>query len=152
MYFVFFQKTITEKGLNDGFDGAIIRLDLKNSSAIVTSANFSVLYLKNGKVERLNHDKFGIGSNFYNDKNFSDHTFNKNTELFLFSDGITTQFGSNQNDLRKTKLGLKPILSILETHHTLSNKEKSEKIISFLKEWQGELTQTDDQILISLKL
>jgi hypothetical protein len=36
MYFVFFQKTITEKGLNDGFDGAIIRLTQTDDQILIS--------------------------------------------------------------------------------------------------------------------
>jgi len=148
----FFLKTITNKGLNDGFDGAVIRIDTSQSTAVISSSNFPVLFSTENKIERLRNDKFAIGSKFYDTKNFTDHFLSKGTELYLFSDGITTQFIHGPSDNKTVKFGFKNVISILEKQSDQSLQEKSQAVISLIQELKGEIPQTDDQIFISLKI
>ena len=68
--------------------------------------------------------------------------------LYMFSDGITDQFGG-ANDKKFTRNGL---MALVEKIQELTIEQQSEKVCSTFEDWKGAQQQTDDMILVGLEL
>jgi serine phosphatase RsbU (regulator of sigma subunit) len=96
-------------------------------------------------------DRFSLGGNLEtNSMNFTLHTIQmkKGDEIYLFSDGITDQFGGSQNKKLKST-GLHVFLQELGGQNM---KEKGRAFERFYQDWKGENMQVDDIIVIGIKL
>lgn len=74
-------------------------------------------------------------------------TIEGNQTVYLFSDGYPDQFGGSRNK----KLTFKKYLALLDTLTHQSLTEQNYILKDHLKEWIGELPQTDDITVIGLK-
>ena len=72
----------------------------------------------------------------------------ENDEIFMFSDGVTDQFDS-QNE---SKYGIKRLITILSNLNKEVFFEVKETILDDLKKWQGKSSQTDDQLLLGIRI
>ena len=68
--------------------------------------------------------------------------------MFLFTDGITDQFGGDRNK-KYNPARLRQFL-LMNNHLKLS--ELKTKLNSEIKDWQGSYEQTDDILFIGLKI
>lgn len=113
-------------------------------------ANRSLYYIKNNMLEETKADKFPIGGLDYNDlKKFSTHTFeiNKNDTFYISTDGFADQFGQNNKKL-KTKKFKEILLSI----QNKSMDEQKEFLDIFIENWRENLEQTDDILIIGIRV
>jgi len=67
---------------------------------------------------------------------------------FQFSDGFSDQFGGGSN--KKMKRG--PFLQKLNEIKDFPVEKQKEKIIDFFNDWKGNLEQTDDVMLVGIRL
>jgi len=68
--------------------------------------------------------------------------------IYMFSDGVPDQFGGENNK----KLMKKEFLNILMSFNHLSLTYQGELLEQKLKKWQGDFEQTDDILVIGIKL
>ena len=68
--------------------------------------------------------------------------------MFLFTDGITDQFGGDRNK----KYNPARLRQFLLMNNHLALPELKEKLVKEIAEWQGSYEQTDDILLIGLKI
>jgi serine phosphatase RsbU (regulator of sigma subunit) len=66
--------------------------------------------------------------------------------FYMFSDGITSQFGGPKGKKIKGQHFRQLLKSIKKTEN------KKETIESYIQEWKGDLEQTDDILIIGLEL
>ena len=99
-----------------------------------------VLITKSGELRDLSCCKFSIGEDTQADYELRSLNCNPGDKLFLYSDGLTDQFGGNRNK-KFTRRRLKDLL-ITNSRHSAG--ELSEIIYNEHKEWRGEYEQTDD--------
>jgi len=113
-------------------------------------ANRSLYYIKNNVLEETKADKFPIGGLDYNDlKKFTTHTFeiNKSDTFYISTDGFADQFGLNNKKL-KTKKFKEILLSI----QNKSMDEQKEFLDIFIENWRENLEQTDDILIIGIRV
>ena len=75
-------------------------------------------------------------------------TIDTNDKIYLFSDGITDQFGGEKNK----KINRKGILNIIKRYCNISILHQEHKIIKEFIDWKGENEQVDDIILLGFSL
>ncbi len=68
--------------------------------------------------------------------------------FYLFTDGITDQFGGNKN----SKLTRKRWLDFLKLIQNVDMQEQKIKIEGFLSSWQGNQEQTDDILILGVEI
>lgn len=131
-----------------GLDAAILKLNLDTRKAEFAGAGRPLILLRNGVAEKI--AKTGLGIGLKKDSKFGVEQFEYQADdtFYLFSDGVTDQLGHRV----PKKFSERRFRELLEETHHLKLKKQSEVIYDFLKSWQGENEQTDDQLLIGIKM
>jgi serine phosphatase RsbU (regulator of sigma subunit) len=113
-------------------------------------ANRPLLYIKNNELEEIKADKFPIGGLDYNDlKRFTTQTLilQKNTSIYIFTDGFPDQFGQNNKKLKTKKF--KEVLLAIQDKTMDAQKNYLD---SFIENWKEGQEQTDDILVIGIKV
>lgn len=133
----------------DGMDIALIKVD-KTTRIMEFSGAYRPIILLSDELTELQASRYPIG--FYHDvdKKFEEYriALKSGDRIYLFSDGITDQFGGPFNKKFK-KTQLKDI--VYKTRDfTLS--EQKDYIQYAFRNWQQSQPQTDDVLLIGLEI
>lgn len=134
----------------DGMDISICSIDFRKKQ-IQYSGAFNNLYLvRNGELSEFKADRMPIGTSAFLNRNFASQEiqFAKGDIIYMFSDGYADQFGGSENKKFKYPTFKK---LLLEVHKLPVNKQKNmlEKRFNL---WKGNLVQTDDVLIIGLRL
>jgi PAS domain S-box-containing protein len=109
------------------------------------------LIIRNGVEIELERHRVGIFKGLdLNSCNTSIKTFQlqKGDVIFLYTNGITNQFGGSKNK----KFGKKRLINLLKECYSLSVKKQEKLLQSALFRWQGSNIQTDDMSLMAIKI
>lgn len=140
----------TNDQLNDGLDISLICFNKEKSTIEYVNANRPLYIISNNELITLASENVNIGG--YTDFNsvIPAKTINikKDDLLFLFTDGITDQFGGERNK-KYNPARLRQFL-LMNDHLPLN--ELKTKLVKEISEWQGSFEQTDDILLIGLKV
>jgi serine phosphatase RsbU (regulator of sigma subunit) len=134
----------------DGMDISFCSLEHKKMLLRYAGANRPLAIIRNGELIEHAPSKFPIGGQFNADKQFAGNSIQlkKNDRIYLFTDGITDQFGG---PLGK-KLMKKRFYSFLVEISQMSMQEQKEKIFAFFSGWKGELEQVDDVLVMGIRI
>ncbi|MCA6363347.1 MAG: tetratricopeptide repeat protein [Bacteroidetes bacterium] len=140
----------TKERINDGLDIAVCAIDFSRNVLYYSGANRPLWIMRNDTIEETEATRASIGAYTPENQEFITHTLSlaKGDKLYLFTDGVTDQFGAGSNK-KFTKKRLKEFL--LSTSH-LSMNEQSTKFAELMNAWQGDMEQTDDMMMIGIKL
>ena len=140
----------TTDQLNDGLDISLICYNKLKSTIEYVNANRPLYIISNDELITLASENVNIGG--YADFNSvipsKTITVKKDDLLFLFTDGITDQFGGDRNK----KYNPARLRQFLLMNNHLNLLELKSKLSHDIKEWQGSYEQTDDILLIGLKV
>jgi serine phosphatase RsbU (regulator of sigma subunit) len=143
---------LNTKTLQLQFAGAFNNLWLvrKNiaSSYIISSVNES--FFENHLLE-IKADKFPIGSNLDGVADtYTNHTIQlqEGDCIYLYSDGFADQFGGPKGK----KFKYNALKKLLVSLHDLSPTQQKEKLSRAFTDWQGNLEQVDDILVIGVKI
>lgn len=134
----------------DGMDISIIKLNLKNYLLEYAGANRPLYFVRNAELTETKANKVAIGGHMQEEeKNFTNHTFElqEGDAIYLASDGFADQFSPSDKKLM-TKRFKEIILSI--QHLTLPEQEKF--LEQYIAEWRGIMEQTDDVLVIGVRV
>ncbi len=136
--------------INDGMDIAVCAIDEANQRIYYSGANRPLWIMRNDGLEEIKPTKTSIGSAISESAEFETVTVNysKNERIFLFSDGITDQFGGEKNK-KFTKARLK---SLLEEASISTMEETESHLRDTFITWMGSQEQTDDVLVIGIQL
>lgn len=147
----------TESGSEskDGMDVAICVFEEQYAQKEVVAiayagANRPLFYIENNELQEIKADKFPIGGLDYDNlKKFTTQIIQLrvNTSIYIFSDGFADQFGSNNKKL-KTKKFKEILLSIQDK----PMEQQKSYLGHFIDDWKGATEQTDDILVIGIKL
>lgn len=144
-------KNQTEDSIRDGMDISVIEFDLDSRELRFSSANRPMFLYTSGQLLEIRGDRKSIGDVLDNTPyKFSEQTFvlNRGDRFYLFSDGMTDQFGGpNQKKIKRSGL-FNHINSTL--HHSLNNQYT--ELSMFIQTWMGQHEQLDDMILIACEI
>jgi serine phosphatase RsbU (regulator of sigma subunit) len=133
----------------DGMDVALCAFDLINKQVKYAGA-FRPLFVVNGNdIKEIKGNRFPIGGGeSYKKTEFTTHTIdiNENDCFYMFSDGFSDQFGGPK-DKKFMNKRFKQVL--IDIQH-LPADEKVKVLDKTLVEWQGDIKQIDDILVIGV--
>ncbi len=145
--------------LNDGMDIALCTINTDDRTVTYSGAYRPCLHVHQNKVNQLKGARCSIGGSRdlfrerygleKSDKIFTDMSFSyeKGDTIFMFSDGITDQFGFESNQ----KYSVRRLQKKIEENHQELIKDQLSCIQDDLQTWRGSEPQTDDMVLIGLR-
>jgi tetratricopeptide (TPR) repeat protein len=136
--------------INDGMDIAVCAIDEAHQKIYYSGANRPLWIMRKDGLEEIKPTKTSIGSAISESVDFETVTVNyfKNERIFLFSDGITDQFGGEKNK-KFTKARLK---LLLEEASSGTMVEIENRLQNTLLAWMGNEEQTDDVLVVGIQL
>ncbi len=138
-------------GLNDGMDGVIMKLTIKNDVLKITyaGANNSPIIYKDGTYDKLPYDRMSVGKSRRNDS-FTNYEIDieKGSTLYLCTDGYYDQFGGSDSK----KYMKKRLIQTLNEISLLQMKDQKNELNTRFEDWKGELEQIDDVSIVGFKL
>lgn len=135
----------------DGMDLTICEIDTKEKSVQICSAMRPFLIERNGEYELHSGDRYSIGGGLEEvKKNFTLRNFDLQSgdSIYLFSDGITDQFGGPAH----RKLKISGLTEMLKQCGNLSGEPKAGFIRDAVAKWKGDTLQIDDILLLGIRL
>ncbi len=136
--------------INDGLDISLICYDKAKGTIEYVNANRPLYIISDDQLITLTSENVNIGG--YADFNSVIPTktisIKSDDLLFLFTDGITDQFGGPKNK-KYNPARLRQFL-LMNNHLPLA--QLKEKLRLEIAEWQGSYEQTDDILLVGLKI
>lgn len=135
----------------DGLDLVICRIDHTQNTLTYASAKRPVYHIQEQELRVFNGHKTTLGGPLAVVKQqFEEYSFNyqPGSCLYLFTDGLTDQFGEQLNK----KFMHARLRNMLLQLHQLPMQQQKWQLEQELKKWQGQLEQTDDMLLLGLRL
>jgi serine phosphatase RsbU (regulator of sigma subunit) len=136
---------------NDGMDMVVLAINDRKNEAIFAGAKNPLFIVRDGEIQRIKGSKFPIGSNQYGtEKDFESHqlTLKAGDRFYLSSDGYQDQW-SNEKKGKFLRGRFEKL--ILEIYQKPMAEQELILKNAFL-EWKGDTSQTDDVLLVGLKV
>ncbi len=146
-----FKRNGEAEKLYDGMDIAVLRVNEKMKKIYFSSAKLALYHFHDNELYVKKGSLSWIGANWISSiKEFEQHEidYNSNDIIYLCSDGFQDQLGGNQ---RKKFLTIN-FRALLQNIFLLSLERQKELLINAFKSWKGDNDQTDDILVIGLKL
>ncbi len=139
----------TTEPVHDGMDAALIALYKKENKIDFAGAINKLFLIRNNELQIIPGNRFSISPEA-NYGLFTNYTLDikKNDMLYIFSDGFTDQVGGPDDK----KLKYRRFNHLLLTNYKKSIKEQKDKFLRFINNWKGTNEQTDDILLIGIKI
>jgi serine phosphatase RsbU (regulator of sigma subunit) len=145
-------------GIYDGMDVALIKVvfsndDIHSAQKIVFSGAHNPFWMiRNGEFTEIKGDSQPVG-NYAEMKPFKQHDLavEKGDMVYLFSDGYIDQFGGPKENPGGKKYKRGKFRKLVLDLAKLPMIEQKEKLSTEITNWQGDLPQTDDIVVIGLK-
>jgi len=135
----------------EGMDIALCMLDFEKEKLIFAGSRRPLLVIgKEGVIQEFKGNREIIGMDESHPHTFHNHEFHyeKGDMLYVFSDGITDQFGGQNGKKLNTKRWKELLSKVAEKNIVEQEKELNQ----FLDYWMGELPQIDDVCILGVQL
>ena len=144
------QKEDSYDVMSDGMDVSLAVIDLKNNLLTFSGAMRPLWVVRNKEVIELKGNRFPIGYFYGVEKKFTNTEIQlqKEDQLYLFSDGYADQFGGEKNK----KFNKKKLRELLISLQGMTGEEQQGFLDYALKNWRQEIEQTDDVLIVGLKI
>lgn len=144
---LFFKTKEGKTQLHDGMDGVLCIYDTQSGILQYSMAGRPFWAKINKQWFKQRPDRNSIGGHSISDFEIHEIKIEKGDEIFLFSDGLTDQFGGENNK----KFLTKRLFAHLNDDNFINLKDKVDALMLKLKEWQGDEEQTDDMAYLAIK-
>ncbi len=134
----------------DGMDITLCCINYETLELQYAAAYNPLYIVRNGELIQYSANKFPIGAFIGEKENFDNVTIQlqKNDQLYVFSDGYADQFGGPKG--KKFMVGnFRKLLTQIATKPV---KEQMNYLDNKLADWQGDLEQVDDVLIIGLRV
>jgi len=141
----------------DGMDMALVILDSKTLELQYAGAFRPLIIIRDDKIIELKADKMPVSFMKNDDKPFRNNTVSmqKGDTVYMFSDGITDQFGYNENGI-EAKFTLKRLIRLLQSIQEETFEKQQQIIEERLTQWrtngESKFAQTDDIVLCGFRI
>ncbi len=134
----------------DGMDISLCVIDRKEKIIQYSGAYNNLFLIRNGELTEYQADRMPIGIYELSDRGFNTHTipYLKDDIIYMFSDGYADQFGGP----RFKKFKYVVLKELLVSIHKRTLKDQKKKLEAEFIRWRGENEQTDDVLLMGIKL
>lgn len=135
---------------NDGMDVSMITINIEDREICYAGAKNSLLIATGKTIKKIKGDRFSIGGFTPLDHEYSVNRLQlkKNDCIYLMSDGFQDQFGGPDNK-RFMSNRLSELINLI---HQENMQVQYEKLSASLKAWSENNEQTDDILLIGLRI
>lgn len=139
---------------SDGMDIALCSIDMEQRIAEFSGAKRPLYLIRNNEISEIKGTKYsigGVGEGLNeSERQFENHVIElqQGDQLYLTSDGFADQFGGPEDK----KLMVKSFKSILTNISVLTCGEQKKALKNILENWKGNTHQTDDILVIGLKI
>ncbi len=135
---------------NDGMDVSVITIDKESKIIQFSGAYSSILLLRDKEVFHYKGDPMPIGISDQSTTSFNEKqiSYADGDSVYMFSDGYIDQFGGSQN----RKFRMQPFKDLLLNIQNNTMNEQKEILNSSLEDWKGQDEQTDDILVLGVKL
>jgi serine phosphatase RsbU (regulator of sigma subunit) len=135
--------------MKDGMDISLCSINKQTLELAWSGANNPLLYFHNKELHEIDGDKQPIGI-FESYRPFVTHTIqlSKGDTLYLFTDGYADQFGGEKGK----KFMYKQLKLKLMKLAPLSMHGQNERLRKMFEEWKGTLEQTDDILVMGVRV
>jgi serine phosphatase RsbU (regulator of sigma subunit)/ligand-binding sensor domain-containing protein len=136
--------------INDGLDISLICYNKQDSIVEYVNANRPLYIISNDNLNTIQSQHVHIGGYAGLENNIHKETtsIKRGDIMYLFTDGITDQFGGEKNK----KFNPMRLRLFLLTNNHLPLAELKQKLETEIIAWQGSHDQTDDILLMALKV
>lgn len=142
----------SNRNLNEGLDISIILIDKAEMKIEFSGAKLPLIIIRNGILTKIRGDLFGIGGFCFKQdiKYFKKHelSFEEGDTIYMFTDGYHDQLNGKTNKKFMSKNFWKLLVEISDK----SMEEQCKIITSSHQSWKGNVEQTDDILVLGLKL
>jgi serine phosphatase RsbU (regulator of sigma subunit)/Tfp pilus assembly protein PilF len=148
------RQTGKKEEMRDGMDIALCVIDTKNNTMQYSGAHNPLYIISNNngnsEIKEIKADSMPVGIHFLGDKSFTNHEVQLEIgdAFYIFSDGYTDQIGG-ENNHRFTSERFKKLLLTIYDQPLYEQKEILENT---LKDWMGAHPQTDDILVIGVRV
>jgi len=134
----------------DGMDIGLCAINMEKREVVFAGANRPMYLVQNGILEEIKGDKFPIGGNQYGEQKFTTKSFilDVGDSFYLSSDGYADQFGGTEGK----KFMTKKFKALIEENVHLDMNLQKEAFHKAHLEWKGNHEQTDDILVIGVKM
>jgi ligand-binding sensor domain-containing protein len=136
---------------DDGMDVSILTINKSTGEIEFAGANHYACLIHNNTIQSLKGDFYSVGGMFGNNEiNFSTQVLKapSNSSIYLFTDGFIDQFGGPENK----KFLSSRLEQLLLTIQHQSMEQQQQSILAAFNDWKAANTQTDDVLLLGIKL
>jgi len=136
---------------DDGMDLALCHIDKKTGKVLFAGAKRPLYFIKDGKLLEIKGDGMPVGGDSYDkDRSYNQHkvTLSKGDSIYLFTDGIVDQFGGKKNK----KFMYPRLRDLLKRIHSLPMEDQRIVIKDDLNMWKGKNDQTDDILIVGIRI
>ena len=139
-----------DSSINDGMDITICVFNNDMTQIRYATANHTIYVARNGEITKLKGCRMPIGRHPKQDEPFESFSFDlqHGDMVYMCSDGIQDQFGSEEN----IKFSTKRLVSMLQANCNKDTQSQYAEISKFVDDWKIGREQFDDQTLIGIKI
>lgn len=139
--------------VREGMDASILLIDEDNQKVYYAGANRPLYYKtpSNQTIQIIKGSRAALGGEALKKaKKFELHTleYEKESQFYLFSDGYPDQFGGTEDK----KFGSKRLRELLNQNQSESMSQLHTEIKSTFENWKKETSQTDDVVVVGIKI
>ncbi len=146
-------KAENKEASNDGLDIALCLIDLQSLQVKFAGANRPMWIIRDGEKEiiEISGTKNSIGGFTPENHSYREHDLQliKGDCIYLFSDGYADTF---KKDQVRGKLTSKRFRNVLLSMQDLNMPEQGEYLDKFIEDWKAGAEQTDDILVMGVKL
>jgi serine phosphatase RsbU (regulator of sigma subunit) len=140
-----------EGGTNDGMEMVVCAIDLKKNTLVYAGAKRPLYMVRNKQLYDKTPSIYSLGgAKHEKEKEFpeTEILIEPGDAFYIFSDGYIDQFGGEKNKRFTSKRFKELLISISE----LNVAKQKDLIESNIINWQGNYKQTDDILVMGLKI
>jgi len=133
----------------DGMDMAVISLDPRTLRCRYAGANNPLYLLRRSKLTIYRPNMMPVS--YYEEMvpfESVEIQLEANDQLYLFSDGYADQFGGE----KRKKFKYSRFRQVLTENGDLSMPRQQQLLSDVIREWQGKYEQTDDMVIVGIKI
>lgn len=142
---------IIEGQANDGMDIAICSISRSHQLIEFSGSNRPLFYFSQGELRVFKGNKYGVGGvqlEVVREYTNYDIPYRPGDSIYLFTDGYQDQFGGE----RDKKMMISAFTRLLQSVQGQGMAEQKEALRRHFTDWKGDGEQTDDVLVIGLRL
>jgi serine phosphatase RsbU (regulator of sigma subunit) len=136
--------------LSDGMDMSMVCIDKSLRTLTFSGAKRPIIWISKGELNYVKGDSLPIGGLINHERDYKEIVIDieEDTILYLFSDGYTDQFGGDEDQ----KFMMKNFRDLLLNISEKGMNQQYNIIKNCLNNWQSSCPQTDDILVIGVKI